>query len=86
MAYIWDETKRSANIAKHGIDFTDADRFERDWADIKIDDRFDYGEVRQIAYGYIGQRLHVMVFTQRPPHIQVISLRKANRRERRDHG
>ena len=27
MPYTWDEAKRSANLAKHGVDFADAERF-----------------------------------------------------------
>lgn len=45
------------------------------------DDRFDYGESRYRAMGYIGDRLHVVVFTPRGDAVHVISFRKANKRE-----
>lgn len=50
-----------------------------------IDDRQDYGEVRHIAFGYIGADLHALCFTARGPNIRVIMLRKASKRERRDY-
>ena len=45
------------------------------------DDRNDYGEPREIGIGFIGTRLHALVFTRRAPMIHIISLRKANDRE-----
>jgi hypothetical protein len=78
---VWDETKRAANMAVHGIDFTAAYRFEWDTARIDPDMRRDYGEQRFVALGRIGLRVHVLVFTPRGEVVRVISLRKANRRE-----
>ena len=45
------------------------------------DDRFDYGEIRRIAFGFINSRLFVCVYADREAERRVISLRKANRRE-----
>ena len=39
--------------------------------------------VRDDALGFIGGRLHAVVFTRRATVMHVISLRKANRREER---
>ena len=38
----WDETKRVANLAKHGVDFASVQDFEFATAVIVIDDRRDY--------------------------------------------
>jgi hypothetical protein len=81
MQYEWDEDKRAANLARHKVDFADAVDFEWDTAIETIDDRFDYGEERWVALGYIGRRLHVLVYTHRGETIRIISLRKANKRE-----
>ena len=35
--YEWDEGKRQANLAKHGVDFADMDAFEWDTAVINVD-------------------------------------------------
>jgi len=50
------------------------------------DDRFDYGEVREVAFGRINDRLFVCVYTDREAERRVISLRKANKREVRRYG
>jgi uncharacterized DUF497 family protein len=47
------------------------------------DDRKDYAERRMIAYGTIAGRLHVCVYTVRGETRRIISLRKANHKERR---
>ncbi len=48
---------------------------------MKEDLRKDYGERRFQALGFIGDRLHALVFTPRHDKVHVISLRKANARE-----
>jgi len=50
------------------------------------DDRFEYGEVRQVAFGLINDRLFVCVYVDRDDERRVISLRKANRREVKRYG
>ena len=80
--YEWDETKRQTNLAKHGVDFSDVERFE--WGDAVIISNDRHGEVRFVAYGYIDNRLHVVVYTIRANITRrVISIRKANPREMR---
>nr|WP_103035513.1 BrnT family toxin [Castellaniella caeni] len=51
----------------------------------KPDTRQDYGEVREIGYAVMDDRLYCVVFTQRGDKMHVISLRKANSREVRDY-
>jgi uncharacterized protein len=80
--YDWDETKRQANLAKHGVDFVDFVRFDWLTADVWTDDRHDYGEVRKCALGLIGERLYFAAYTERGSNRRLISLRKANERER----
>ncbi len=82
MQYEWDEAKRAANFARHGVDFAAAEDFEWDTALATRDTRLDYGEERWVALGYIGKRLHVLVYTLRAETIRIISLRKANKREK----
>ncbi len=82
MIYEWDDLKRQANIAKHGVDFSLAEDFDWNHATDTEDDRREYGETRQVALGFIGTRLHVLTYTKREGICRVISLRKANARER----
>ena len=80
--WTWDEAKRKSNLAKHGVDFAALDGFDWLLADVWTDLRFDYGEVRKCALGLIGDRLHFAAYTERGHERRLISLRKANERER----
>lgn len=57
----WNEAKRVRSVVKHGIDLAWAEAFDWATALTAIDDRADYGEVREIALGFIGRRLHAIV-------------------------
>jgi uncharacterized DUF497 family protein len=81
----WDPEKDRINIARHGISFAKAAAFDWQGAQVFTDDRQDYGEDRFQARGMLGGRLHFVVFTLRGDRVRLISLRKANKRERRDH-
>jgi len=78
----FDKAKNEKNIVKHGISFVEAADFDYFSAQIEVDSRKDYGETRYIALGYLYERLHVLCCVERPNGIRVISLRKANLRER----
>ena len=41
----------------------------------------NYGEIREVAFGFINGRLFVCVYADREAERRVISLRKANKRE-----
>lgn len=77
----WNEAKRQINLAKHGVDFSLIDEFDWLSAVIRVDDRFDYGEVRLKAEGLIAGRLYAVVYTERGLIKRIINLRKANKRE-----
>jgi uncharacterized protein len=79
----FDPAKNERNIRNRGIAFMLAKEFDFDTA-VRVEDlRHDYGETRVVAYGYIGARLHVMCYKPvGKNHIRIISLRKANQRER----
>ena len=83
ISYVWDDTKNETNARDHGIEFDAMERFDWETAVIEIDDRENYGELREFALGFIGVVLHVVVFTQEDDEIRVISLRKANNKEKR---
>ena len=77
----FDPVKNESNIDKHGVSLAEAEAFEWDTAVVCEDTRKLYPETRFEAKGYIGDRLHVMVFCIRADVVRVISLRKANKRE-----
>jgi hypothetical protein len=78
----WDAAKAEQNLAKHGVPFEHVARFDWGTAIEAEDTRYDYGETRIQALGMIDGRYHVLVYALRGDRIRVISLRKANRRER----
>ena len=82
MLVTFDPPKNARNIAERGIPFRLALRMDWTTALVAEDTRKEYGEKRYQAVGSIGDRLHVLVFTPRPPALHVLSLRKANDRER----
>jgi len=83
MLFDWDTGKNQSNIIKHGIDFNDAKEIFNHSMIIKIDQRKDYGEKRWISIGLLGDIIVVMIFTLRGKTIRIISVRKANQKERR---
>ena len=85
MHYEFDPVKDAMNIDKHGLSLADADGFEWEAAVVREDTRKRYAEPRFEAKGYIGDRLHVMVYCLRADAVRVISLRKANSREVSDY-
>ena len=81
MDYEFDLAKDESNLDKHGLSLAEADGFEWETAVVREDTRKQYAEQRFKATGYIGERLHLMVYCLRPDAVRVISLRKANTRE-----
>src|ERR1700677_3606111 len=78
----WDESKNQTNINRHGLSFNDAAELFDGLKLTKIDRRVHYGEDRYISFGFIKERLMVLVFAKRELDIvRIISLRKANKRE-----
>ena len=84
-AYSFDPSKSDRNRLLRGIDFATVEDFQWDSALILQDLRQDYFEDRFQALGFIGEHLHMLIFTPRGGVIHVISLRRANQRERNRH-
>lgn len=83
MNITFDAAKDAVNLAKHGISLAEAAQLDWDNVLVSQDDRWEYGELRQVALAPMASRLWVVVFTDRPEGRRVISLRKANLREYR---
>jgi len=79
--YEFDAAKDESNLVKHGLLLADSEGFEWETAVVREDTRKCYSEPRFEATGYIGERLHVMIYCIRGEAIRIISLRKANKRE-----
>lgn len=83
MRFDWDENKRDSNLKKHRVDLLEAalifDGEIVNWED----KRRDYGEVRTIAIGHVGNTYYVVVYTERDEKIRLISAWKGGRYEQR---
>lgn len=77
----YDPEKCRTNVNNRGLSFDLVAQFDFESALTRIDDRKEYPEVRHQSLGYIGERLHVVVYTMLSTGMRVISLRKANPRE-----
>jgi uncharacterized protein len=81
----FDTAKSKQNVVERGLPFELAEHFEWDSALIAEDIRKVYSEARYQALGMLNGRLHMLVFTPRQNKVHVISLRRANHRERAQH-
>jgi uncharacterized protein len=79
----WDDTKREATLQERGIDFADMAVFDWGRSLTAQDDRQSYPEVRYVSIGHMGNTVVVCVWCYRNDTIRIISLRKANERERK---
>ncbi len=77
----FDPARNQQNLRKHRVSLEHAEGLDWDTVMVKPDTRRDYGELREIGYGLIGDRLYCVVLVQRSEVAHVISLRKANSRE-----
>jgi uncharacterized DUF497 family protein len=73
--------KRDVTLSERGLDMARAAEIFDGATLTVVDDRKDYGEIRQITIGLLDGRMVVMVWTQRGKKRRIISLRKANERE-----
>jgi uncharacterized DUF497 family protein len=81
----FDPDKSAINIAKHGLPLASFAYLDMDAAVIKQDARRDYGETRYVATAPLDGRLHIACFVIRGETFRPISLRKANKDERREY-
>ena len=82
MEVSYDPQKRARTLAERGLDFEDAARvFAGPVIDL-LDDRKDYGEHRWLTYGLLDGRMVAVAWTSRGNGRHVISMRKANDREK----
>ena len=84
MDFEWDDDKNLQNIAKHGLSFADACRIFSGFTLDAVDDRFEYGETREISIGMIdGLAIVTVAHTDRNGVCRIISARPAVKSERK---
>lgn len=82
MAITYDPAKREWTLRERGLDFEDADAVFAGPTFDQEDGRRDYGETRVITIGLLRGRMVVLVWTPRGDVRHVMSMRKANEREK----
>ena len=80
MAFEFDPRKSTANLAKHGIDFVEAQRLWEDPDLLEIPARTE-DEPRWLIVGRIGSRHWSAVVTSRGEVIRIISVRRSRHEE-----
>lgn len=78
----FDSAKRDATLADRGLDFARAADLFASQHFTAIDDRFAYGERRFFTVGWLDARQVVVTWTPRGEVRRIISMRKANEREK----
>jgi uncharacterized DUF497 family protein len=86
MAITYDPAKREWTLRERGLDF---ERAEEVFAGLTLDIpdlRRDYGELRINSVGHLDRRMVIVCWTPRGNRRHVISMRKANEREKARYG
>jgi uncharacterized DUF497 family protein len=83
----WDDHKAASNEAKHGITFEEAQWvFDDERATTKYDEKHSITEDRWITIGFSKQgNLLVVIHTDEPDLIRIISARRATKHETRQY-
>ena len=83
MRYAWDPKKNQRNIARHGLAFEDAVGIFEGPTLEKVDDRFEYDEIRVYAVGVVnGIEITVIYTDVARTERRIISAWRAERHER----
>ena len=84
MRYTWTQEKYRQNLRRHGIAFEDAQRIFEGLTVERVDDRFDYGEVRVYAVGLVNGIEITVIYTDiGEDERRIISAWRAEPHERR---
>ena len=86
MRYSWDREKNRHNLIRHGIAFADAVQIFDGPTVEKVDDRFDYGEIRVYAVELVnGLEITVVYTDENDEERRIISAWRAEPHERRSY-
>ena len=84
MTSVFDPKKDAANLKKHGVSLSEGDGVLNDPLAITVEDESAEGEQRFVTIGMnVFGALMVVVHTPRGDEVRIISVRKADPKERR---
>ncbi len=84
MRIIFDEAKRQKTLKERGIDFNSARKIFSGRTLTLLDDRQEYGELRYQTYGFLEDRIVMMVWTPRGADRRIISIRYCHDKEAKE--
>jgi len=76
----FDDSKSQSNLAKHGINFLDAQQLWADLDRVEIPARLE-DEPRYLVIGKIAQKCWSAIITYRENRIRIISVRRSRKEE-----
>ncbi|KZL49172.1 MULTISPECIES: BrnT family toxin [Cyanophyceae] len=80
MEFEFDTTKSQSNLAKHGIDFIEAQQLWTDPERIEIPARTE-DEPRFLIIGVIAQKYWSAIITYRENRVRIVSIRRSRKEE-----
>lgn len=84
MRYSWTDAKYRSNLQRHGIAFEDAARIFEGPTVERVDDRYNYDEIRVYAIGLVNGLEITVIYTDRSnDERRIISAWRAEPHERR---
>lgn len=81
MHFEYDENKSRANLAKHAIDFVEAQRIWQDSKRLEVRLITERNETRYQIIARIDDLIWTAIFTYRDEAIRIISVRRARKKE-----
>ncbi len=81
MNITFDPAKRAKTLKDRGLDFAEVEPIFTGREYTVLDDRVSYPEHRFVTFGFLAERLVVVVWTPTENGRRIISMRKANERE-----
>lgn len=82
MRITYDPAKHDWTLRERGLDFDHAAEVFAAPTFDQVDDRRDYGETRIVTVGRLDERMVIVCWTPRGDARHIISMRKANDREK----
>ena len=80
MDFEFDDAKSRSNLAKHGINFSDAQQLWADAERVEIPARTE-DETRSLIIGKVAQKYWSAIITYRENRVRIISVRQSRKEE-----
>lgn len=86
MDFEWDDNKSQACRIARGFGFEIVYDFDWETAVVNRDERYDYGEDRYRAFGWVADKVFCIAFTHRDTALRIVSVRRTHKQEAMRYG